>query len=105
MFTAYHAIMFAVLLIGGAGVIFQASSGDDSLANNPIPVKATESKFDLNTYQVDSRFAWGIGPHFYGSSKKRLKQETPLEIPITKGVINRLVLYKVNYVLMRFGLN
>ena len=50
MFTAYHAIMFAVLLIGGAGVIFQASSGDDSLANNPIPVKATESKFDLNTY-------------------------------------------------------
>ena len=50
MFTAYHAIMFAVLLIGGAGVIFQASSGDDSLANNPIPVKATGSKFDLNTY-------------------------------------------------------
>ena len=52
MFTAYHAIMFAVLLIGGAGVIFQASSGDDSLPNNPIPVKAkaTESKFDLNTY-------------------------------------------------------
>ena len=49
MFTAYHAIMFAVLLIGGAGVIFQASSGD-SLRNNPIPVKATESKFDLNTY-------------------------------------------------------
>ena len=50
MFTAYHAIMFAVLLIGGAGVIFQASSGDDSLANNPISVKANESKFDLNTY-------------------------------------------------------
>ena len=50
MFTAYHAIMFAVLLIGGAGVIFQASSGDDSLEKNPIPVKATESKFDLNTY-------------------------------------------------------
>ena len=41
MFTAYHAIMFAVLLIGGAGVIFQASSGDDSLASNPIPVKET----------------------------------------------------------------
>ena len=56
MFTAYHAIMFAVLLIGGAGVIFQASSGDDSLANNPIPVKATESNFDLNIYYVQSRF-------------------------------------------------
>tara|TARA_A100001388_G_C28412130_1_gene331046 strand:- start:202 stop:354 length:153 start_codon:yes stop_codon:yes gene_type:complete len=50
MFTAYHAIMFAVLLIGGAGVIFQASSGEESLANNQIPVKATKSKFDLNTY-------------------------------------------------------
>ena len=50
MFTAYHAIMFAVLLIGGAGVIFQASSGEESLAINPIKVKATESKFDLNTY-------------------------------------------------------
>ena len=42
--------MFAVLVVGGAGVIFKASSGDDSLANNLIPVKATESKFDLNTY-------------------------------------------------------
>ena len=50
MFTAYYAIMFAVLLIGGAGVIFKASSGDDSLVNNSIPVKATESKFDLNSY-------------------------------------------------------
>ena len=50
MFTAYHAIMFAVLLIGGAGVIFQASSGEDSLANNSIPIKAKKSKFDLNTY-------------------------------------------------------
>jgi len=50
MFTAYHSIMFAVLLIGAAGVVFQASSGDNSLANNPIPVKATKSKFDLNTY-------------------------------------------------------
>ena len=50
MFTAYHAIMFAVLLIGGAGVIFQASSGDNSLPNNPIPVQANESKFDLSTY-------------------------------------------------------
>ena len=50
MFTAHHSIMFAVLLIGGVGVIFQASSGDDSLANNSIPVKAIESKFDLNTY-------------------------------------------------------
>ncbi len=50
MFTAYHAIMFAVLLVGGAGVILKASSRDDSSVNNPIPVKATESKFDLNTY-------------------------------------------------------
>ena len=50
MFTAYHAIMFAILLIGAAGVIFQASSGEESLANNPITVKATKSKFDLNTY-------------------------------------------------------
>ena len=50
MFIAYHAIMFAVLLIGGAGVIFQASLGEESLADNPIPVKVTESKFDLNTY-------------------------------------------------------
>tara|TARA_B100000700_G_C14617103_1_gene656432 strand:+ start:389 stop:541 length:153 start_codon:yes stop_codon:yes gene_type:complete len=50
MFTAYHAIMFAVLLIAGAGVIFQSSSGDDFLTDNPIPVKSTESKFDLDTY-------------------------------------------------------
>ncbi|WP_219046035.1 hypothetical protein [Prochlorococcus marinus] len=50
MFTAYHAIMFAVLLIGGAGVIFQASSGDDSLVKNSIQVKSTKSQFDLNTY-------------------------------------------------------
>ena len=50
MFTAYHAVMFAVLLVGGAGVIIKASSSEESLANNPIPVKATESKFDLNTY-------------------------------------------------------
>ena len=50
MFTAYHAIMFAILLIGGAGVIFQVSSGDESLVNNRIPVKTTESNFDLNTY-------------------------------------------------------
>ena len=50
MFTAYHAIMFAVLLIGRAGVIFKALSREKSLANNPIPVKSTESKFDLNTY-------------------------------------------------------
>ena len=50
MFTAYHAIMFAVLLIGGAGVVFQASSGDNSFTNNKITVKGNESKFDLNTY-------------------------------------------------------
>jgi hypothetical protein len=50
MFIAYHAIMFAVLLIGGAGVIFLASSGEEFLADNPIPVKVTESKFDLSNY-------------------------------------------------------
>ena len=50
MFIAYHAIMFAVLFTGGAGVIFQASLGEESLADNPIPVKVTESKFDLSTY-------------------------------------------------------
>ena len=50
MFTAYHEIIFAVLLIGVVGVIFQSSSGEESLANNPIQVKAKESKFDLNTY-------------------------------------------------------
>ena len=50
MFTACHAIMFAVLLIGGTGVIFQASSEEESLADNPIPVKVTELKFNLNTY-------------------------------------------------------
>ena len=50
MFTAYHAILFGILLIGGAAVIFQASSSEDSLKNNQIPVKATQSKFDLNTY-------------------------------------------------------
>ena len=42
--------MLAVLLIGGTGVIFQASSGEESLVNNPIPIKVTESKFNLNTY-------------------------------------------------------
>ena len=50
MFTAYHSIMFAVLLIGGAVVVFLDSSWEESLANNPIPVKANESKFELNTY-------------------------------------------------------
>ncbi len=50
MFNAYHAILFAVLLIGGAGVIFQASSSEESLVNNPNPVKPSESIFDLNTY-------------------------------------------------------
>ena len=50
MFKAYHAIMFAVLLVDGAGVILKASSGEESLANNPMWIKAIESKFDLNTY-------------------------------------------------------
>ena len=46
MFTAYHAIMFAVLLIGGAGVIFQASSGDDSLDSTGFEVSYTYSLND-----------------------------------------------------------
>ena len=50
MFTAYHSIMFAVLLIGVSGVVFKASLGEESLENNPIPVKLNESIFDLNTY-------------------------------------------------------
>ncbi len=51
MFTSYHAIMFAILLVGGAGVILKFSSGDESLANNnTIPAKAVDSKFDLNSY-------------------------------------------------------
>tara|TARA_Y100001968_G_scaffold265399_1_gene254573 strand:- start:977 stop:1129 length:153 start_codon:yes stop_codon:yes gene_type:complete len=50
MSTAYHVFMFAVLLLGGAGVIFKVATNEDSLAPNPIPVKASESKFDLNTY-------------------------------------------------------
>ena len=50
MVTAYHTILFAALLIGGAGVILKASSGEGALANNPVPVKVSESKFDLNTY-------------------------------------------------------
>ena len=50
MFTAYHAIMFAVVLVSGAGVIFKASSGEESLSNRTIPAKVSESKFDLNTY-------------------------------------------------------
>ena len=50
MFTAYHAIMFAILLIGVAGVIFQSSLSDESRENNPMPVNTPELKFDLNTY-------------------------------------------------------
>ena len=50
MFTVYHAIMFAVLFIDGAGVIFQVSSAEKSLENNPNPFNSSESKFDLNTY-------------------------------------------------------
>ena len=49
MFTAYHA-MFAVLLVGGTGVILKASLRVESLVNNPIPVKANKPKLDLNTY-------------------------------------------------------
>ena len=43
MFTTYHSIMFAILLVGGAGVILKASSGEESLANSPNPAKAIES--------------------------------------------------------------
>tara|TARA_B100000700_G_scaffold161885_1_gene179241 strand:- start:257 stop:403 length:147 start_codon:yes stop_codon:yes gene_type:complete len=48
MFTPYHAIMFATLLIGGAAAIFQASEGDDSLKSNTN--QASGSGFDLNSY-------------------------------------------------------
>ena len=50
MFNAYHAIMFAVLLIGATGVIFKVSSRRESLVTKTIPVKATKVNFDLNTY-------------------------------------------------------
>ena len=50
MFTAYHAIVFSVVLVSGVGVIFKASSGEESLASKSIPVQVTESKFDLDTY-------------------------------------------------------
>ena len=43
MFTPYHAIMFSMLFVGGAGVIIQFSDGEDFLAKNPIQVKANES--------------------------------------------------------------
>ena len=42
--------MLAILLIGGAGVIFKASSGGEAPATKPIRVKSAESKFDLDTY-------------------------------------------------------
>tara|TARA_B100000579_G_C22098091_1_gene517583 strand:- start:220 stop:348 length:129 start_codon:yes stop_codon:yes gene_type:complete len=42
--------MFAILLIGGTGVILKVSSGDKSLATNSISARATGLKFDLNTY-------------------------------------------------------
>ena len=48
MFTPYHAIMFATLLIGGAAAIFQESEGDDSLTTNTNQVSGTE--FDMNSY-------------------------------------------------------
>ena len=47
MFTAYHAMMFAILLMGGFGTIFKVSSEEESLATNPIPVKAAEIKIRL----------------------------------------------------------
>ena len=48
MFTPYHAIMFATLLIGGTAAIFKASEGDDSLTNNTN--QASSPGFDLNSY-------------------------------------------------------
>ena len=50
MYSVYHAIMFAVVLIGGIGVIFKVSSVEQTLVTKSISIKATESKFDLNTY-------------------------------------------------------
>tara|TARA_Y100001968_G_scaffold142461_1_gene130186 strand:- start:499 stop:648 length:150 start_codon:yes stop_codon:yes gene_type:complete len=49
MFMVYNAISFSVLLEGGAGVIFEATSGEESPTNKPTPIKVTQSKFDLNT--------------------------------------------------------
>ena len=48
MFTPYHAILFAILLIDGSAAIIQTSEGDDSLSNNTN--QASDPRFDLNSY-------------------------------------------------------
>ena len=65
MFTPYHAIMFAGLFEGGAGVVFQACNEEDSLPKNPIQVKANESKFDINSYLTLIRIILVLYTRFY----------------------------------------
>ena len=48
MFTPYHVIMFAILLIIGSAIIFQLSEGKDGLVKKQR--KQLKSKFDLNSY-------------------------------------------------------
>ncbi len=42
--------MFGMVLLGAASFIFQTSENERALSNNPLPIKTTDSKFDLNTY-------------------------------------------------------
>ena len=44
--TVYHAVMFGILLLGLASLIFQTSENERALSNNPVPIKNTDSKFD-----------------------------------------------------------
>ena len=48
--TIYHAIMFGVLLLGVTSFIFQTSENERALSKNPVTIKTTSSKFDINTY-------------------------------------------------------
>ena len=42
--------MFGLLLLGAASFIFQTSENERVLSEKSIPVKNSESKFDLNSY-------------------------------------------------------
>ena len=65
MFAPYHVIMFAMLFVGGAGVIIQSSNGEDSLAKNSIQVKANESKIDIKPYSTHSRIILVFTRYFF----------------------------------------
>ena len=48
--TIFHELMFGVLLLGVASFIFQTSENERKISKNSVPVKITDSKFDLNKY-------------------------------------------------------